>query len=138
MIDIKISNEPLNAADSIATISDHECGGEVVFIGTIRNRTKGKTVMRLEYECYQSMALKEMRKIAAEALHRWTVKNILIHHRTGSLQVGDIAVVIVVSAPHREAAFNACRYAIDTLKKTVPIWKKEIFDDGEEWVSPHA
>jgi molybdopterin synthase catalytic subunit len=114
-----------------------QSGGIDVFIGTVRQITKGKKVVRLEFEAYEHMALLEMQKIAAATLARWPVDKILIHHRTGILDVGAVPVVIVVSAAHRDAAFEACRYAIDTLKQTVPIWKKEIFEDGEEWVAAH-
>jgi molybdopterin synthase catalytic subunit len=138
MIELKISDEPLDSAACIAKASNEECGGMAVFIGTVRNKTREKKVLRLEYECYQSMALKELKKIAEDAMRLWEIKNILIHHRIGILDISDIAVVIVVSASHRDAAFDACRYAIDTLKKTVPIWKKEVFENGEEWVSAHA
>ena len=138
MIDLKISEEPLNAATCIALATDETCGGLAVFIGTVRNQTKGKKVIRLAYECYQSMALKELQKIAADAIRLYDIKNIVIHHRVGVLNITDKAVVIAVSAMHRNAAFDACRYAIDTLKKTVPIWKKEVFEDGEEWVTTHA
>jgi len=114
-----------------------QSGGIDVFIGTVRDATKGKNVMRLEFEAYREMALKEMDKIAQQALSKWPVQKILIHHRTGVLQIGEIPVIIAVSAAHRDAAFEACRYIIDTLKQTVPIWKKEIFEDGEEWVAAH-
>ena len=83
------------------------------------------------------MALKEMEKIAQQAYSKWPVQKILVHHRTGVLQVGEIPVIIAVAAAHRDAAFDACRYIIDTLKQTVPIWKKEIFEDGEVWVAAH-
>jgi len=138
MISIKISEQPLDASLCIAEAKDDEYGGMSIFIGQVRNKTKGKPVVRLQYECYQSMAEKEMKKIADQAFRQWSIGNILIHHRTGTLHVGDIAVIIIVSAMHRAAAFDACRYVIDTLKETVPIWKKEIFEDGEEWVSAHA
>jgi molybdopterin synthase catalytic subunit len=111
-----------------------ESGGIDVFIGTVRNQTKGKKVVRLEFEAYEPMAIAEMEKIAAQALEKWPVQKILIHHRTGVLQIGEVPVVIAVSAAHRAAAFDACRYIIDTLKQTVPIWKKEFFEDGEVWV----
>ena len=116
---------------------DVQCGGIDVFIGTVRASTKEKKVVRLEFEAYENMAMNEMRKIADEVLQKFSVQKILIHHRTGILQVGDVPVVIVVAAAHRVAAFDACRYAIDTLKQTVPIWKKEVFEDGEEWVAAH-
>ncbi len=138
MTDLKISSEPLDIISCIGNVKNLQCGGMDIFIGTIRNKTKEKKVVRLEYEAYEPMALKEMKKIAEYALQLWPVENILIHHRVGVLKTGDIAVIVAVSAPHREAAFDACRYAIDTLKKTVPIWKKEVFEDGEEWVAAHA
>lgn len=136
-IDIKISSEPLNIQSCIDWVMTPQCGGIDVFIGTVREITKGKTVVQLEFEAYETMALKEMKKIADEALKRWPVQKIIIHHRTGVLQIGEIPVVIAVSAAHRDAAFDACRYIIDTLKQTVPIWKKEVFEDGEVWVAAH-
>jgi molybdopterin synthase catalytic subunit len=138
MIDLQILSKPLNIPDCIKKVASPECGSTELFIGTARNKTNGKRVIRLEYECYESMALKEMQKIADDTIRRWEIENVLIHHRTGILSIGNIAVIVAVSAPHREASFEACRYAIDTLKKTVPIWKKEVFEDGEEWVSAHA
>jgi molybdopterin synthase catalytic subunit len=114
-----------------------QSGGIDVFIGTVREATKGKTVLRLEFEAYGPMALKEMQKIAEYALSRWPVQKLLILHRTGVLEVGEVPVIIAVSCAHRDATFEACRYIIDTLKQTVPIWKKEIFEDGEIWVAAH-
>lgn len=108
-----------------------------MFIGTVRDATKGKTVIRLEFEAYEPMAIKEMTRIAEEAFAKWPVQKLLIHHRTGILAVGEVPVVIAVSCAHRDAAFEACRYVIDTLKQMVPIWKKEIFEDGEVWVAAH-
>jgi len=137
MIDIKISDKPLNIQSCIDWVTTPQCGGIDVFVGTVRAATKGKTVVRLEFEAYEKMALKEIKKIADEALQKWNVFKISIHHRTGVLKIGEIPVVIAVSAAHRDAAFDACRYIIDTLKKTVPIWKKEVFEDGEVWVSAH-
>lgn len=136
-LDIKIFAEPLVAASCIDWAMSPQCGGIDVFIGTVRNSTKGKKVIRLEFEAYERMALNEMKKIAEAACTKWPVLKILIHHRTGVLSPGDIAVIIAVSAAHRDAAFDACRYAIDTLKQTVPIWKKEVFEDGEVWVAAH-
>jgi len=108
-----------------------------VFIGTVRNATKGKSVIRLEFEAYEPMALTEMEKIVSHAAEKWPVQKILIHHRVGVLEVGEVPVIIAVSAAHRAAAFDACRFIIDTLKQTVPIWKKEVFEDGEVWVAAH-
>ncbi len=135
MISIEISDKPLNVTACIDQVMWPECGGIDVFIGTVRSATKGKAVVQLEFEAYEKMALSEMRKIAEAVLAKWAVQHIVIHHRTGILQVGEIPVIIAVSAAHRDAAFDACRYAIDTLKQTVPIWKKEVFADGEVWVA---
>ena len=135
--EIKISSETLNLQACIEWVILPESGGIDVFIGTVRNATKGKAVLRLEFEAYEKMALVEMEKIAAQAIQKWPVQKLLIHHRTGILSVGEVPVIIAVSAAHRDAAFEACRYVIDTLKQTVPIWKKEIFEDGEVWVAAH-
>jgi molybdopterin synthase catalytic subunit len=134
---IQISPGQLNIQSCIAWIMSPESGGIDVFIGAVRNATKGKKVVRLEFEAYEPMALAEMEKIAKQAFEKWPVQKILIHHRTGVLEVGEVPVIIAVSAAHRAAAFEACRYIIDTLKQTVPIWKKEIFEDGEVWVAAH-
>ncbi len=136
-LNISITPEPLVAAQCIEWVMSPQCGGIDVFIGTVRNHTSGKTVVRLEFEAYESMAVSEMNKIALDAAARWDIQKLLIHHRTGVLAVGDIPVIIAVAAAHRDAAFAACRYIIDTLKQTVPIWKKEVFEDGEVWVAAH-
>jgi molybdopterin synthase catalytic subunit len=108
-----------------------------VFIGTVRDNTQGKTVLRLDFEAYAPMAISEMQKIADQVKARWPAEKVAFHHRVGTLELGEIAVIIAVSTPHRKASFEACQYAIDTLKETVPIWKKEIFEDGEVWVAAH-
>ena len=135
--DIQISAMTLDVQQCIDWVISPECGGIDVFIGTVRNATQGKPVLRLEFEAYEKMALSEFNKIAQLAFEKWPVQKIAIHHRVGVLQVGEIPVVIAVAAAHRDAAFEACRYIIDTLKQTVPIWKKEIFEDGEVWVAAH-
>lgn len=137
MTDIQISESPLNVQSCIDWVQSPESGGIDVFLGTVRNATKGKKVLHLEFEAYEPMAIAEMKKIAEEILAKWPVNKILIHHRTGKLDIGEIPVIIAVAAAHRGAAFDACRYAIDTLKQTVPIWKKEVFEDGEVWVAAH-
>lgn len=134
---VKILSEPLDVQSCINWVMSPDCGGIDVFIGTVRNATKGKTVVRLEFEAYEKMAITEFDKIGAQAFEKWPVQKLLIHHRTGVLQIGEIPVIIAVAAAHRAAAFDACRYVIDTLKETVPIWKKEIFEDGEVWVAAH-
>jgi len=137
MTNIAISATRLDVQSCIDWAMSPQSGGIDVFIGTVRQMTRGKAVRRLEFEAYENMALHEMEKIAIAAASKWPVDKILIHHRTGSLEVGEVPVVIVVSAAHRDAAFDACRYAIDTLKQTVPIWKKEVFEDGAQWVAAH-
>lgn len=137
MIDVLLSSEPLDVTRCINLVRSSDCGGIDVFIGTVRSQTKGKPVVRLEFEAYERMAVKEMRRIAEQAIDKWPVHKIAVHHRTGKLQIGEVPVVIAVSAAHRDAAFDACRHIIDTLKQTVPIWKKEVFEDGEVWVAAH-
>ncbi|MFB9844590.1 molybdenum cofactor biosynthesis protein MoaE [Mucilaginibacter ginsenosidivorans] len=134
---ITISDKPLNIQSCIDWVMSPQSGGIDVFIGTVRDATKGKKVVRLDFEAYEPMALKEMEKIAAQAFEKWPVQKLLIHHRVGTLDVGEIPVIIAVSCAHRDAAFEACRFVIDTLKQTVPIWKKEAFEDGEVWVAAH-
>ncbi len=134
---IKITDATLNANEIIAQVLRDDLGGIDIFIGTVRNQTKGKKVVRLEYEAYRPMALSEMNKIANQVREKWPQSSIAIHHRIGILNTGEAVVVIAVATPHRQQAFEACKYAIDTLKETVPIWKKEVFDDGEVWVAAH-
>jgi len=136
-IDIKIKSSPLNEADNIAFVQDDRAGGIDVFIGTVRNSTDDKSVKYLEFESYEAMAKSELTKIIYRAVDNWPLIKISVHHRIGKVSIGESAVVIAVSAAHRDAAFRGCRFIIDELKKTVPIWKKEVFDDGEVWVSAH-
>ena len=137
MIDIKLTDEPLQVQECVDFVASHSAGAIDVFIGTVRNKTRGKAVLHLEFEAYQPMAISEMRKIAEKAQKQWPVEKIAFHHRVGHLGLGEIAVIIAISTPHRKASFEACQFAIDTLKQTVPIWKKEIFEDGEVWVAAH-
>lgn len=137
MIDVQILDTPLCPERCEQAVADDAAGGTVVFIGTVRNQTKGKRVVSLEFESYIPMARKEMQKIAEEIVEHWSALHVCIHHRVGRLAVGELPVIIAVATPHRQAAFEACAYAIDTLKTTVPIWKKEIFEDGEVWVAAH-
>ena len=137
MIDIRLSSPPLSIAACEESVLTPDAGGTVVFIGTVRNNTKGKPVVRLEFEAYEPMAISEMQKIAQQAIEKFSVLKVAIHHAIGVLDIGEIPVIIAVSAAHRGAAFDACEYCIDTLKQTVPIWKKEVYGDGEVWVSAH-
>ena len=137
MIDIQILDTPLSVEQCRNYVPAADAGAIVEFIGTVRRQTQGKAVIRLEFEAYPAMALLEMRKIAEEAMGRFSILRVSMHHRTGILEIGEVPVIIAVSSPHRAAAFEACQFCIDTLKQTVPIWKKEIFEDGEVWVAAH-
>ena len=134
---VHITNLPIDTETVIDLVKTDNSGAVNVFIGTVRNSTKNKEVVGLEFESYESMAVKEIDKIIAKAKKRWPINEMAIHHRVGMLAIGDVPVVIAVSTPHRKQGFEACQFAIDSLKETVPIWKKEIFADGEEWVSAH-
>ncbi len=134
---IKITSEKLSLQNCVDFVVDDSCGGIATFIGTVRNATQNKTVTLLDFSGYEPMAIKEMKKITNKALEKFSIHKIAIHHAVGELQIGAIPVIIAVSSAHRKAAFEACEYAIDTLKETVPIWKKEHFEDGEIWVNSH-
>ena len=134
---IHISDQPLAPQAAIDLVRSDRCGAIDLFIGTVRNHTQHQAVLRLEFEAYQKMAILEMEKIAQHAQEQWPVEHMAMHHRVGTLDIGEIAVIIAVSTPHRKASFEACQFAIDTLKETVPIWKKEIFEDGSQWVAAH-
>ncbi|MEQ9438968.1 MAG: molybdenum cofactor biosynthesis protein MoaE [Cyclobacteriaceae bacterium] len=136
-ISIQLTDEKLQVTEVLAAVQSDRAGAVDMFIGTVRNHTQDRSVVRLDYEAYDAMAVKEMEKLATQVGDRWPVEKIAIHHRKGTLEIGDIAVIIAVATPHRQEAFEACKFTIDTLKQTVPIWKKEIFDDGEVWVSAH-
>jgi molybdopterin synthase catalytic subunit len=131
----EVVDRPLSP-DAIAAAVDHPgAGGVVLFSGVVRNETDGRPVKFLEYEAHPPMAVAKMREIGLAARARWPgVKRVAMQHRTGRLEIGEASVLIAVSAAHRAEAFEACRYAIDTLKRTVPVWKKEHFEDGEVWV----
>jgi len=134
---IKITSEKLNLQECYDFVQDASCGGIALFVGTVRNKTQEKSVTLLDFSTYKAMANKEMQKIADKAIIDFDILKIAIHHAEGELKIGAIPVIIAASAPHRKAAFAACQFAIDTLKKTVPIWKKEHFVDGEVWVNSH-
>lgn len=116
-------------------LQDDEAGAQVVFIGTVRNHSSGRRVVALEFEAYEPMAISELEKIAEEIKTRWPVNKIALHHSLGRRAVGEIPVIAGISSAHRKEAFEACEYLMNRLKQTVPIWKKEIFENGEEWVS---
>jgi MoaE-MoaD fusion protein len=131
----RVVEHPLSVDAIVAQVDDPAAGGIVIFSGVVRNETGGRPVKFLEYEAHAPMAESEMRKIGEAVRAQWPgVKHICMLHRTGRLEVGESSVLIAVSAAHRGDAFDACRHAIDTLKRTVPVWKKEHFEDGEIWV----
>jgi molybdopterin synthase catalytic subunit len=133
-----LSELPLDEEEVVGRVMGEEAGGIVTFVGRVRNHARGHSIQYLEYEAYPPMALREMEKISIEAGHRWPGTRVAIAHRMGHLEIGEAAVVIAAVAPHRAEAFEACRFAIDTLKETVPIWKKEVATDGAYWVDEHA
>lgn len=131
----EITREPINKLELEQRVLTGAAGAIVTFDGVVRNQTKGRPVISLHYEAYPPMAVKEMGRIGGEIRERWPqIDRIGMIHRFGELAISESSIVIVVTSPHRKAAFEACQYAIDRLKQTVPIWKKEIFADGEEWV----
>lgn len=131
---IKIVSTKIDLEEVIKSVKDPSAGGIDLFIGTTRDTSNGKQVLRLEYQAYEPMAVKMMIVIAEELRTKWQVKKISMVHRIGNVEIGEASVVIAVSSIHRKEAFEACRYAIDALKKQVPIWKKEFYKDGEVWI----
>ena len=129
----EITTEPLNIGEIARRIVPVECGATVTLDGYVRQFTKGRETLYLVYEAYEAMALAKMQEIAAHLHSNFAIHRVAIVHRLGRLEIGETSVFIAVSSAHRAAAFDACRYAIDTLKKTVPIWKKEFFADGAVW-----
>jgi len=131
---IAITDQPISIDQILREAADPGAGAIVLFLGVVRDNARGRRIKHLTYEAYVALARREMEKVAAAASERWPVMRVVIAHRMGRLEVGEASVAIAVSAPHREAGFQAGRFAIDTLKKTVPIWKKEVWEGGEAWV----
>ncbi len=134
---IEITDQPIDVLKVIEVATHHAAGAINTFIGTVRNQTAGKKVIQLEYEAYAPMAVSEIKKIILKANDEWHLQGYAVSHRVGMLVPGEIAVVVAVSTAHRKASFEACQYIIDNLKLTVPIWKREFFEDGDQWVSAH-
>lgn len=130
----EVTDAPIDVGEVARRVIPRRCGATVTLDGYAREWTRGRRTLHLEYEAYEPMALAEMRRLGAEARRRFDIEHIGIVHRTGRTEIGETSVVISVSAPHRRAAFEACEWAIRELKRTVPIWKKEFFEDGEVWV----
>ncbi len=129
----KLVREPIDPAALVRHVRAPEDGAVVTFDGCVRNHSHSRTTLYLEYEAYESMALAKIREIGAHIHEKFPIHRVAIAHRLGRLEIGETSVFIAVSSPHRPAAFEACRFAIDTLKRTVPIWKKEYFEDGAVW-----
>jgi molybdopterin synthase catalytic subunit/molybdopterin converting factor small subunit len=130
----RVSAEPLDPAAVVAEVADERAGGIATFLGTTRIESRGRTVRHLEYEAYAEMAEDVMAQIADDLKRRYDLCEVAIHHRIGRVDIGETSVAIAVSAPHRQDALAACKDAIDTLKETVPLWKKEVYEGGEEWI----
>ena len=129
----ELVHQPIDVDALLRHVRAGQDGAIVIFDGFVRNESHGRPTLHLEYEAYESMALTKIREIGAQVHERFSIHRVAIAHRLGRLEIGETSVFIAVSAPHRAAAFDACRFAIDTLKKTVPIWKKEFFADGAVW-----
>jgi molybdopterin synthase catalytic subunit len=131
---IQITNEPLDPEAITARVRRETNGAVVTFLGTTRSSTDDREVLHLEYEAYQPMADNKLAEIAGEIGQRWSIEDVAIAHRLGRLEIGEISLVVAVASPRRKRAFAACQYAVDSIKRTVPIWKKEFFVGGEVWV----
>ena len=134
---IALSESPLSIDEQYEFLRDDSVGGICLFIGTIRNKNLDKGVERLEMEAYPPMAIKQIEKLCEQASTTWQIKKAVVVHRIGKLAIGDIAVIIGVASVHRPEAFAACQWLIDELKKEVPIWKNEFYEDGSSWLVPH-
>jgi molybdopterin synthase catalytic subunit len=134
----ELTTEPLDVGRIARRVVPEECGAIVTLDGFVRRWTRGRETLYLEYEAYEPMALKEMEKLGAAAREKFDIAHVGIVHRLGRLEIGETSVVISVAAPHRRAAFEACEWLIKELKRTVPIWKKEIYADGEKWIAGDA
>ncbi|UOQ73099.1 molybdenum cofactor biosynthesis protein MoaE [Hymenobacter cellulosilyticus] len=135
---IYLTDQPIDVAAVLASVQDDGAGAVNTFIGTVRNQSTGRRVVRLDYEAYDAMAIRQMEHVAEQALEKWPMlRQVAVTHRKGRLDIGDVAVVVAVSTPHRADSFAACQYIIDTIKQVVPIWKKEEYEDGSVWVAAH-
>ena len=131
---IGLVREPIDIQSIGSSLVRPEDGAVTIFLGTVRDNARGRRVVRLEYHAYEGMALKKLEEVAVDARKRYAITDISIIHRLGALALKECSIAIAVTAPHRGAAFDACRYAIDTIKQVVPIWKKEFYEDGSAWI----
>ena len=134
----RLTEKPIELNELLSHVGDPAAGALATFIGTTRDNNEGRSIISLDYEAYPGMAEQEMAKLGDEAAEKWEITRTAIVHRIGNVPIGEASVVIAVSAPHRDDAFKACRYAIDELKKRVPIWKKEIYQGGEIWIGTQS
>ncbi|HEX5479036.1 MAG TPA: molybdenum cofactor biosynthesis protein MoaE [Dehalococcoidia bacterium] len=133
-----ITREPLDPQPLVDAVRKDESGAVALFYGVVRNHNMGRSVQYLEYDAYESMALKKLREVADEVCAKFPVNGIAALHRIGRLQIGETSLLVAVSSPHRKEAFEACHYAVDRIKETVPVWKKEVWEDGSEWIEGHV
>jgi len=134
----RVTDQPLNLQELVDFVSDPGAGAIATFVGTTRNSNEGRRVVALDYDAYPEMAEKELRRIGGDANKKWQLCRMAIVHRIGPVQITQASVMIAVSSAHREAAFAACRFAIEEIKKTVPIWKKELYEGGELWIGTQS
>jgi molybdopterin synthase catalytic subunit len=134
----RVTHQPLNLQELVDHVTDPGAGAIATFIGTTRNNNEGRKVMALDYDAYPEMAEKELKRIGDDASKKWQICRMAIVHRIGPVQITQASVMIAVSSAHREAAFAACRFAIEEIKKTVPIWKKELYEGGELWIGTQS
>jgi molybdopterin synthase catalytic subunit len=134
----RVTDKPINLQELVDFVTDPEAGAVATFIGTTRNNNEGRKVIALDYEAYPEMAEKQLARLGQEASQKWPICRMAIVHRLGPVQITEPSVIIAVSAAHREAAFAACRFAIEEIKKTVPIWKKEVYEGGEIWIGTQS
>jgi len=131
---VLVQHEPIDGQALIRAVRTDRDGAVALFLGTVRDHTEGRSVTGLRYSAYEEMALQELERVRDQALEQFEITRAAVVHRLGALEIGATSVAVAVAAPHRAAAFDACRFMIDTLKHTVPIWKKETFEDGEAWI----
>ena len=135
---IEITNSKIDTNRVLESVTSVNAGASVLFVGTTRQMTKGRETLKLDYECYEMMAIKKMRQLRDRAIEKWPIEKCSIVHRIGAVELGEASIAVAVSTPHRVASFDAAQWLVDTLKKEVPIWKREYWSDGtEEWVHPN-
>ncbi|GBD12191.1 Molybdopterin synthase catalytic subunit [bacterium HR24] len=131
---IEVTAEPLDPQRAVELVRRDDAGAVVVFLGVVRDHNLGRRVLYLEYDAYPEMARRVMRELAEEAMGRWPIVDVAVLHRIGHLEVGETSLLVAVSSPHRAEAFDAAHWLVDRLKERAPIWKKEVFEGGEEWI----